>query len=772
MVGLATGVAVFWVIALYVIDERSYDRYHQNADRIFRVAQHGKWSGGTFNLAVTAVPYAAALKADFPEVEESVKIDAEGGAKIIYGDKQINAPDLLLTDNSFFKIFSYRFLSGDSKSALASPRSIVLTKTLAEKIFGSSADALNKTVDLDGTLQKVTGVIEDVPANSHFIFSGLRSFDNNYTGEWNNAGVFTYVLLKNAGDDKKIESRGDLFFSRHLKDAMKNVQYRMELQPLTSIHLHSHLDYEIGNNGNIVYVNVFTIVALLILGIAIINYVNLTTARSTVRMKEIGVRKVIGSSWNQLMLLFICESVLLAVFATALGLFMAKLSLPFFNEVSGKAMDIWQFGWQRSLGIFAAFALIAGMVSGIYPALFMSGFKAIPAIKGQISNRSSTLLFRKSLVIFQFVVTIVMIAGSFVMYRQLHYVMNKDLGFNKSGMLTFHVNSFAARQKIESIKQEMLKSPLIESVAAAGNPIGNNDLGSRDFNIGADGNAAPDTKMVQALVVDEDFLPAMQLRLTAGRNFMKQSADSANGAIIVNETLIKELGWTNPVGRRVRTGTNNGVITYSTIVGVVKDFNTYSLQHRIMPVVLRLASGRTDLDNLYVRVSAKNVQAALTQMQSTYAKFDLDDKAEYHFLDQNFANQYQTEQKQGLLLLVFTALAILIACLGLFGLVTFTAEQRVKEIGIRKVLGASVTHIVGMLNRELMQLVILATFIATPLAWYVMSRWLDNFAYRIDIRWWIFATAGGVAVLIAFITVTLRSIKAATANPVKNLRSE
>jgi putative ABC transport system permease protein len=253
---------------------------------------------------------------------------------------------------------------------------------------------------------------------------------------------------------------------------------------------------------------------------------------------------------------------------------------------------------------------------------------------------------------------------------------------------------------------------------------------------------------------------------------MKQSADSANGAIIVNETLIKELGWTNPVGRRVRTGTNNGVITYSTIVGVVKDFNTYSLQHRIMPVVLRLASGRTDLDNLYVRVSAKNVQAALTQMQSTYAKFDLDDKAEYHFLDQNFANQYQTEQKQGLLLLVFTALAILIACLGLFGLVTFTAEQRVKEIGIRKVLGASVTHIVGMLNRELMQLVILATFIATPLAWYVMSRWLDNFAYRIDIRWWIFATAGGVAVLIAFITVTLRSIKAATANPVKNLRSE
>jgi putative ABC transport system permease protein len=446
--------------------------------------------------------------------------------------------------------------------------------------------------------------------------------------------------------------------------------------------------------------------------------------------------------------------------------------LPFFNEVSGKTMDLWQFGAEKSLGIFAGFAVITGIVSGIYPALFVAGFKAIPAIKGQISNRTSTMVFRKSLVTFQFVITIVMIAGSFVMYEQLHYVMNKDLGFNKSGMVTFHIDNFAARQKVESIKQEMLNNPLIESIAAAGNPIGNNDLGSRDFNMGADGKAGPDTKMVQMLVVDEDFVPAMQLRLTAGRNFMKQSADSANGAIIVNETLIKELGWKNPVGRRVRTGMNNGVTTYSTIIGVVKDFNTYSLQHRIMPVVLRLAASKTDLDNLYVRVSAKNIKAALAQMQSVYAKFDIESKAEYHFLDQNFANQYQTEQKQGKLLFVFTALAIVIACLGLFGLVTFTAEQRVKEIGIRKVLGASMTHIVGMLNRELMQLVFLATFIATPVAWFFMGHWLDNFAYRINIHWWIFVSAGGIAVFIAFITVTIRSIKAAMANPVKNLRSE
>ncbi|MCR8560213.1 ABC transporter permease [Mucilaginibacter sp. BJC16-A38] len=771
--GLAIGVAAFWIIALYVTDEWSYDRYNEKSDRIFRVAQHGKWGNGGFNLAITSIPYAPALKADYPEVEDAIRIDLEGGGKITYGEKQIEANDISFTDNAIFNIFTYHFLSGDPETALSKPHSIVLTKTLAEKIFGDASDAMDKTISFDKNDHNVvTGVIDDVPANSTFKFSALRSLNVDYNGRWGSAGVFTFVLLKNHDDYKKIEAHSDDFFNKHLKGDFAGVKYKMELQPLTSIHLHSNLDYEMGNNGNIAYVYVFSIVGLLILAIAVINYVNLTTARSSVRIKEIGIRKVIGSGRSQLLYMFFSESVLLAVFATIAGMVLIQAAIPYFNLLSGKSLDIWYFGIAKSLLIFAFFALIIGLISGIYPALFLSGFNTIPAMKGQLGNQSSTVIFRKGLVIFQFVITIVMIVGSSVIYQQLHYVLNKDLGFNKSQMLTFHIHSHDARAKTEEIKSQLLQNPLIESVAVAGNPIGNNDIGSNDFNIGPDGNNAPDTKMVESLIIDEDFIPAMQIKMAEGRNFIKGVSDTANHSIIVNETLIKELGWTNPIGRRVRTGVDHGVIQYSTIVGVVKDFNTYSLQHKISPMVLNLPAVSNDKDNLYVRLRKNNIPAALSYLQQVYARFDPENKVDYHFLDQNFAAQYQSEQKQGNLLLIFTVLAISIACLGLFGLVTFTAEQRVKEIGIRKVLGAGIHHIVNMLAKELVLLVLIAAVVATPLAWMAASKWLQSFEYRTSIHWWVFAAAGLAAMLLAFITISVRSVKAALANPVKSLRSE
>lgn len=771
--GLAIGVATFWMIALYVTDEWSYDRYNEKADRIFRVVQHGKWNGGSFNLAITSEPYAPTLKADYPEVEDAARIDMEGGGKITYNNKQIEAGDISFTDNSIFNIFTYHFLEGDPSTALSKPNSIVLTKTLAEKLFGDVSAALNSSVTFeDHTINLVTGVIDDIPKNSQFTFSAFRSFDNQQVGNWGNAHLFTYVLLKNPEDYKKIEARSDDFYNKHLKEALKNIQYKLELQPLTSIHLHSHLDYEMGNNGNITYVYVFSITALLILVIAVINYVNLTTARSSIRVKEIGIRKVIGSGRTHLMVMFFAESVLLAVIATAVALFLIKAALPYFNNISGKTLSIWQFGVIKSLIIFAGFALVTGILSGLYPALFLSGFRTIPAMKGQLGNQSSTILFRKALVIFQFVTTIVMIVGSFIIYEQLHYVMNKDLGFNKSQMLTFHIRSKTARTKIDAIKTQLLQNPLIESVAAAGNPIGNNDIGLTDFNIGPDGNTSADTKLVEHLVIDEDFIPAMQIKLIQGRNFTKGPADSKINAIVVNETLIKELGWQNPVGKLVRTSVDHGVISYSTIIGVVKDFNTYSLQHKIAPMKLELPQADDDKDNLYVRLSSKNIPAALNYLQEVYSRFDNENKINYHFLDQNFANQYQTEEKQGNLLLIFTILAISIACMGLLGLVTFTAEQRVKEIGIRKVLGASIQNIVTLLSKELITLVLLSTIIAAPLAWFTMNKWLQDFAYRININWWVFVAAGIIAMLIAFITISFKSVKAAMANPAKSLKSE
>jgi putative ABC transport system permease protein len=394
-------------------------------------------------------------------------------------------------------------------------------------------------------------------------------------------------------------------------------------------------------------------------------------------------------------------------------------------------------------------------------------------MKGQLGNQFSTLLFRKSLVTFQFVITIVLISGSFIIYKQLNYFLNKDLGFNKAQTLTFHINKRDVRGRTDALRQQLLQNPNIESVGVAGNPIGNNNIGGGDFNLGPDGKATAETKIVQNLTIDADFIPTLQIKMAAGRNFSATNLTDVKDAIIVNETLVKEMGWTNAVGRRVRTGVDEkkNIIT-QTIVGVVKDFNTYSLQHKISPMVLNMPAVANDKDNLYIRVGRGNMQASLNYITQVFGKFDNESKPEFHFLDQNFAAQYQTEQKQGTILLVFTMLAISIACLGLFGLVTFTAEQRVKEIGIRKTLGASVASIVQLLSTDLMRLVVIAMLIACPIAWLAMDKWLQGFAYKIDINWWVFFLAGGAAALVALATISIQSIKAALANPVKSLKGE
>ncbi|WP_183559297.1 ABC transporter permease [Mucilaginibacter sp. SP1R1] len=771
--GLAIGVATFWLISLYVTDEWSYDRYNDKADRIFRVVQHADWNGGKSNIAVTSAPFAPALKNDYPEVENAIRIDAEGGGKITYGDKQMNEGDMYFTDNAIFNVFSYHFLYGVARSALVKPQSVVLTKTLAQKLFGEAAKALDKTILIENNPNTITGVIDDVPVNSHFTFAALRSFPANYTAPWGNSNLYTYLLLKNHDDYKHIEAGSGAFFNKYLKGDKGPMHYQLELQPLTSIHLNSNLDYELGANGNITYVYVFGGVALLILAIAVINYVNLTTARSSVRVKEIGVRKVIGSSKKQLMSMFFAESVLLTMIATLAAGVLIQFALPYFNQLSGKSLVLMQFGLTKTVVAFIVFALVTGILSGLYPALLLSGFSTISAMKGQVGNQVSTVLFRKSLVVFQFIVTIVMIAGSCIIYQQLHYVMNKDLGFNKAQVLTFHIRDKSARTKIAAIKSQLMQNPAIESVGIAGNPIGDNYIGSGNFNVGADGKVNSESKIVETLVIDEDFIPTLQIKLAQGRNFSAAMATDQKQAVMVNQTLVNELGWKKPVGRMVHTGVDEqGNVITQKIIGVVMDFNTYSLQHKVAPMVLQMPAEANDEDNLYVRMGKNNIPATLSYISKVYSRFDTENKAEFRFLDQNFANQYQSEQKQGSILFIFTLLAICIACLGLFGLVTFTAEQRVKEIGIRKVLGASVTNIVTLLSKDLMKLVLVATVIASPVAWFGMHKWLQSFAYRVNIHWWFFAVAGAAAVLIAFITVSTQSVKAATANPAKSLKSE
>lgn len=772
--GLAVGIAVFSIIALYVADELSFDQFNVKADRIFRVVQHGTWNGGRFDLAPTSAPYAAAMKADYPEVEDAVRVNAEGGGKLSYGDKQLINDHIVFADNSIFNIFTYHFIAGDAEKALLRPQSIVLTRSLAKALFGNPASALNKTIYFDKNYpNQVTGVIGDVPVNSHLTFEGIRSFDSNYNEPWQVADLSTYVLLKNHHDYKKIEASSQSFYNKYLKTALANVHYTLELQPLTSIHLHSKLDYDAPNNGSASYVYIFSMIGLLVLGIAIINYVNLATARSSMRVKEIGVRKVIGSDRKQLLVMFFTESVLLNLIAAFAGCFIVYAALPLFNQLSGKSLDIWYFGKIETIGGLVLFAVFTGILSGIYPAMFLSGFKTIPAMKGQLGNQSSTVFFRKSLVVFQFIITIVMITGSCVIYSQLRYVLHKDLGFNKQQVLTFHIHDKGARTKAAAIKQQLMQNPAVESVGIAGNPIGNNDLATGSFSLDVNGKAGPDTKMVENLLIDQDFITTMQIKLAQGRNFSADQPTDKTDAIIVNETLVKEMGWKDVIGKSVRAGgvDSTGHALTKTIIGVVKDFNTYSLQHKISPMVLAMPANANDGDNLYIRIAKNNITATLDYIRRIYGSFD-QDKVEFHFLDQNFANQYQSEEKQGTLLLIFTILAISIACLGLFGLVTFTAQQRNKEIGIRKILGASVNNIVNLLSRDLIKLVLIATLIATPIAIWAMQKWLEGFAYRIHLQWWMFVLASGIAVLIAFVTVSFQSIKAAIANPVRSLRNE
>ena len=704
-------------------------------------------------------------------------MDAEGGGTITYGDKHIKEDNIFFADSSFFRVFNYTFLFGN-ENALEKPQSIVITKTLAGKIFGDPSMAMHKMIAFgNGYDNLVTGVIDDVPANSHFSFRAIRRMPETDNSQWGQSYLYTYILLDKNNDIEQLNAKLPSFYDRYLRAAMEKVagkvNYRLELQPLTSIHLSSNLEYEIAPNGSMLYVAVFSLVAALILLIASINYMNLCTARSSLRAKEIGVRKVNGSSRRQLATMFLSESVLITCIAALVALLLIKLSMPWFLHFIGKDEGIWQPGIWQTIALCTVFAFVTGCLSGIYPAFFLSGFKLIPSLKGLTGKHNGNVRFRQSLVVFQFVITIVMIAGSFIIYQQLQYVNQKDLGFNKDQVLTFHLSNEDARNKTALIKTALLKNPFIEGVAAVSNPIGNNNIGGRDYRTEEkDGKMGDKDKMAHLLVADEDFINTMQVKMVSGRVFSKDMSTDKDRVLLINEALAKKEGWATPVGKKIQMGTDSaGDPKIYEVAGVMKDFNIYSLQRTIEPLIVKLPLSGMDRDNVYVRLNSRNTVAGIQYVESVFREFDSANPFEYSFLDENFSRQYNAEKLQGKLLMAFTILAIIVACLGLFGLITFTAEQRRKEIGIRKVLGSSVSRIVLLLANDLMKLVVIAILIATPLAWLAMNKWLEDFAYRIELSSGVFIVAGIIALAIALVTVSFQAIKAAMENPVKSLRT-
>ncbi|WP_312340583.1 ABC transporter permease [Sphingobacterium sp.] len=773
ILGLSLGLAACWIILLFVNDELSYDRYFTQADRIYRVVSHGKWDGGSFDITGTAGPLANVIKDEFPGVKEATRFDVEGGGIITIGSQQTKVNEILMADRNFFNIFDYNFLAGNPATALNTPQSIVLTEDLAIQLFGSAETALNKTLYFNKSEPTlVTGIIQNVPQNTHFTFRAIRSFSKDFNPDWNQLYLYTYIVLKDQSYLPQLQEKLPNIVKKYIHGRDLDFDYKIELQPINDIHLHSNLSYELCSNSNIKYIYIFSIVGVLVLLIAIVNYINITTAQASIRMKEVAVRKVIGSSVLNLTKQFLVETSLIILFATLLSILLASVFLPWLNQMIGKQLDLWHFGMEKSLLFVLPFMVFLVLTTGIYPALVLSGLKTIPSLKNQIGTHGYQHLLRKSLVVFQFIIAVLLIVSTIVIFLQLDFMTTKNLGFDKNQVMVFHLDNESTRNKGDELRNSLLEDSHITEVAFASNPIGKNDIGVGTFNVENNGKIDPNFTLANTLKIDPNFIPAMHIQMEKGRNFdSTMPTDSAS--VIINSAFAKKQGWTNAVGKRIEFGTDKaGKSILKSVIGVVSDFHIYSLQHKIEPLVLVLPTNKMEMDNIYIRMKSTNMSHTISYINKIYSKYVPDYPLEYTFLDKTYEHQYNSEVKQGQILLIFAMLSIVIACLGLFGVITFSIQLRTKEIGIRKTLGATLSNLVYLLCSDMVKLVGIALLIAMPIGWLLMNQWLQEFAYRITVSWWILACAGIIALVIAILTLSTRAIAAARANPVESLKVE
>ena len=784
--GLAIGLSCFTLIALYVVDELSYDRYNKKADRIYRVDSEIMFGGTDQKLAVSADPLGATLKKDYPQVEQYVRFYTSDGPKRIKKNNEfITEFNVGNADSTLFDVFTLPAIAGDTKTALNEPNTVVITESMAKKYFGT-VEAVGKTLetsDNNSTLYKVTAVIKDIPHNSHFHFDMLFSMDNVQYGFGNylSQNFQTYIVLKKGTDpnafaknfrtviEKYIMPQAKQFMRINSMEEFEKAGNKLEytLMPLTAIHLHSDRFGELGSNSNVQYVYIFSAVAIFILLIACINFMNLSTARSSSRAKEVGIRKVLGTERKTLIRQFLTESTITAIISLLISLLIAWLVLPFFNTISGKSLSLSAILRSSFLPFFLLLPLIVGIVAGSYPAFFLSAFKPISVLKGKINSGVKRSYLRSSLVVFQFATSIVLIIGTVVVYKQLNYIQTKKLGFNKDQVLI--VNSAGALgDKAETFKNEIVNIKGVSSGTLSGYlPVSSSSRSDNTFSKEAVMDSRNGINM-QTWIIDHDYIRTMGMDILKGRGFSKDFRGDSS-SMIINETAATLLGLDDPLGKNIYANNGHGNMTAYTVIGVVKNFHFESLRQNIGPLCFTLGNNPGFAS---FKVSAGNSKNLLSQVESKWKAMAPSVPFSYRFLDDAFDEMYRAEQRVGKVALSFAVLAILIACLGLFGLATYMAEQRAKEIGVRKVLGATVSNIVSMLSKDFLKLVVISAVLAFPLAWWGMHKWLEDFAYRINIGWWIFIAAGLVAVVIALLTVSFQAIKAAIANPVKSLRTE
>lgn len=785
--GLAIGLASCMLISLYVLDELSFDRFHKKGDRIVRVVFKGVMQGGEMKEAHVMPPTAAALKADYPEVLEATRLRRGGAPLVLLNQKLYTDDQLAFVDSNFLQVFTFPLIEGNVKTALLQPNTIVISKRLAEKYYGKQ-DAIGKLLTFKDwkTPYTVTGVMEEMPAHSHIQFdmlASMSSLEDAKSTSWMISEFYTYLVLPEGYDYKQLDAKlpqtVDKYMGPQLKQALgltmaefrkKGNSLGLYLQPLTEIHLHSDYQFDLGSGGNLQYVYIFGAIAIIMLLIACINFMNLSTAGSSKRAREVGVRKVMGSEKIELVAQFLMESILLTGIALVLGTVICFAGLPLLNNISGKNLSVGLDAIPALLPALLLFGLFVGVFAGSYPAFFLSAFKPISVLKGgsavvKLNSSGKTIGLRSALVVFQFFVSITLMVGATVVYQQLKFIQNKKLGYDKDQVLV--VPAWALGKNLPVFRDELLRDSRVSNISLSGYvPAGPSD--NNNYMISPEGNSSQLLKTIR-YEVDYNYVATLGMQMVQGRNFSKEyGLDST--AIILNETAAKALGWQqDALGKIVSRRNNEGKGANYHVIGIVKDFHFKSMREKISPLVMTLNQG---YGWMIIKTKNKEVSGLLAKMQDQWDSFKPDLPFTYSFLDERFNETYKTEQKTGQILGLFAGLTIFVACMGLFGLAIFTAEQRTKEIGVRKVLGASVAGIVALLSKDFLKLVMVAIVIALPFSWWMMSRWLEDFEYKINISWWALALVSLLSVAIALLTVSFQSVKAALMNPVKSLRSE
>ncbi|AYB29141.1 ABC transporter permease [Chryseolinea soli] len=771
--GLATGLACCLGIGLFIHDEFSFDKFHRNLPNLYRVIEKQKQAGVLYDVACTPGPLGPAMKTDFPEVQQSCRLGRTMGILEV-GQTHLEPADIRLVDNSFFSMFDFKLLKGNPAQALLRPDEIVLTRSVASQLLGpdwpTKPNLLGTTISMTSyggnyTLT-LTGIVDDPPANSHIRYGVLLSMltvEKYDYFKWDNNSYYTYLLLYPSADPVAFDHKLKTYIDRYSDIGSKDEARTLLLQPMKDIYLHSHFDFNSDDalTSDIVYVRIFFAVGLMVLLIALFNFVNLSTARATHRAKEVGVRKVIGAMYKQLVAQFLVESFLLTALAVVVALAVLQLFLPLLNEISGKSLYV-PFEKTGFLVAVLLATVVISLLAGLYPAFFLSSFSPVKVLKGFLKVRSG-ITFRRTLVVGQFMFAVMLVIASIVIYRQLRFIQDKQLGFDREQLLYIRLKN-KLNGKALTFKNELENQPGIVSVAPATNNMV--DVTNSTWSIAWEGQPADDKFLITQVNTDADFLRTMGMTLATGRNFVPGRSDSSG--YMLNETAARRMGWTaaQAIGKQVTLWGTEG-----TVVGVVKDFHFRPMTEAIEPFIFRYWANR-DYSGVFVRTQPGQTHEAVASVEKIYKTHEDQAALQYQFMDQALDAQYRTQQNSGTIILFFSALAVIVSCLGLFGLATYAAEQRTKEIGIRKVLGANMASIVQLLSSDFIKLVLVAIVLAMPIAWWSSNRWLQDFAYKIDLDWWMFATAGAVTVLIALVTVSYHSIKAAIMNPVKSLRTE